>query len=79
MWEEEEKCLLSWPPRSSTAWTNRAWRVLVHRILGALMLLFVGSLGKINLDDLINPEEEASELEPTTPYCDDVEWWCNNG
>ncbi|KAJ1410539.1 type VI secretion protein VasK [Sesbania bispinosa] len=45
---------------------NLAWRVLVHLILGALMLLFVGSLGK-NLDLI----EEASE--GPTPYCD---WWC---
>lgn len=35
---------LSWPPRSSTAWTKRACRVVVHRIRGALMLLLVGNL-----------------------------------
>lgn len=32
--------LLSWPPRSSTACTKCAWRAVVHRILGALELLF---------------------------------------
>lgn len=61
-----KRCLLSCPPRSSTAWTNRAWRVLVHLILGALMLLLLGSLDK-NLD-LMNPEEASEE---PTPY------WCN--
>lgn len=32
--------LLSCPPRSWTTWTKWAWRVVVHRILGALELLF---------------------------------------
>ena len=30
--------LLSWPPRSSTAWTKWACRLLVHLMRGALML-----------------------------------------
>lgn len=38
--EKEKGNILSWPPRSSTAWTKRAWRELVHRIRGARMLLF---------------------------------------
>lgn len=46
---KEKVNILSWPPRSSTAWTKRAWRVLVHRILGDLMLLLWNGFG-MNLD-----------------------------
>lgn len=37
---------LSWPPRSWTTWTNRAWSVVVHRILGVPMDLLAGNLEK---------------------------------
>lgn len=44
--KKKNQYTLSWPPRSSTAWTKRAWRVVVHRILGALMLRLAGNLEK---------------------------------
>jgi hypothetical protein len=40
-------CLLSWPPRSSTAWTNRAWSAVVHRIRGARALRFNPGTGAL--------------------------------
>jgi hypothetical protein len=38
-------CLLSWPPRSSTACTKRAWSAVVQRIRGARELRFDGPSG----------------------------------
>ena len=45
MRKEIKRNILSWPPSNSTAWTKRAWRVVVHRIRGALMLRLAGNLG----------------------------------
>ena len=51
--------VLSWPPRSSTACTNCAWRAVVHLILGALELLFPPPLPPF--PDLVVPPDNASD------------------
>jgi hypothetical protein len=48
-----DESVLSWPPRSSTAWTKCAWRAVVHLILGALELLFPPPL--LPFPDLVVP------------------------
>ncbi|RWV85892.1 hypothetical protein GW17_00052275 [Ensete ventricosum] len=61
--------ILSFPPRSSVAWTKRAWRLLVHSILGDLVLRFVGNLC-VTLD-LIRFRDASADPTPRGWWWDD--------